>query len=192
MVNAVVKSLKPLSIEKLRQRRAEAVARLRQALNIPLPLVNGGGTGSLETTREEACVTELTIGSGFYAPRLFDFYEQFKHRPAAGFALEIVRNPKPGIYTCAGGGYVASGSPGEEKIPLPYLPADAKLDPNEMAGEVQTPVYSQQTLNLGDPVFFRHAKAGELCERFNQVQLLRQGKVQEAVPTYRGLGQCFL
>jgi D-serine deaminase-like pyridoxal phosphate-dependent protein len=41
-------------------------------------------------------------------------------------------------------------------------------------------------------VFFQHAKAGELCERFNELYLLKGGEIVGQVPTYRGEGMCFL
>ena len=146
----------------------------------------------MESTRAEVAVTEITAGSGFYASHLFDYYDNFKHLPAAGYAVEVVRQPQPGIYTCLGGGYVASGAPGVDKIPLPYLPEGARLHPNEGAGEVQTPILYKGQLKEGDPVFMRHSKAGELCERFNELLLVRAGKVIDRVPTYRGEGKCFL
>src|ERR1700724_2896795 len=107
---------------------------------IALRFVNGGVTGSIVSTREEDVVTEITVGSAFYSPALFDNYRDFRYRPAAGFAIEIVRHPQPSIYTCLGGGYIASGSPGPEKLPQPYLPHGAQLISLEGAGEVQTPI----------------------------------------------------
>lgn len=191
--NFVVKILKGKSIKEVAVRREAVVNRLL-AMGAVLPLVNGGGTGSLESTREEGVVTEVTVGSGFYASGLFDNYTIFKHLPSAGYAIEVVRQPVPGIYTCHGGGYTASGAIAPDKQPKPYLPEGAKLTPNEGAGEVQTPiVYSgPETLELGDPVLMRHSKAGELCERFNSLLLISDGKVVDEVPTYRGEGQCFL
>lgn len=194
LLNKLIPWLKKRSIQKLRSFRQEAVEYLRQELGIALPLVNAGGTGSLESSREEALVTELTVGSGFYSPLLFDYYQEFQHLPAMGFALQIVRKPSSGIYTCAGGGYVASGALGIEKIPQPYLPEGLKLDPNELAGEVQSPLYYRGSLPLkiGDMVFFRHAKAGELLEHALEIQALRQDKIINSFASYRGLGQLFL
>ncbi len=191
--NSLISYLKTRSIAQLLLRRAETVKML-QTNGAELRFVNGGGTGSLESTREEACVSEVTVGSGFYSPTLFDHYRRFQHQPAAGFALEIVRRPTSNIYTCSGGGYVASGSAGPGKLPTPYLPAGAKLIPLEGAGEVQTPVtyVGPEKLALGDPIFFRHAKAGELCERFNSLLLVSQGQIVDEIPTYRGEGLCFL
>jgi D-serine deaminase-like pyridoxal phosphate-dependent protein len=190
---AVVRLLKARSERVVARRRAEVVEAL-QARGHGLRLVNGGGTGCLESTREEACVTEVTAGSAFFAPALFDGYRRFRHLPAAGFAVEVTRRPAPGIYTCAGGGYVASGAAGRDKLPRPYLPEGARLVRQEGAGEVQTPVryLGPERVGLGDPVFFRHAKAGELCEHFTELLLLANGMVADEAATYRGEGQCFL
>jgi D-serine deaminase-like pyridoxal phosphate-dependent protein len=189
----LVRLLKRRSIRAVADRRAAVVRALRDA-GAPLTLVNGGGTGSMEFTRTEAAVTEITAGSGFFASHLFDYYRNFRHQPAAGYAVEIVRQPAPGVFTCLGGGYTASGSPGPEKAPLPYLPAGTRLHPNEGAGEVQTPILYKGgiDLQLGYPVFLRHSKAGELCERFQELVLLQGGKLIGAAKTYRGDGQCFL
>jgi D-serine deaminase-like pyridoxal phosphate-dependent protein len=189
----IIRLLKGRSIRPVAERRAEIVQALKDR-GATLRFVNGGGTGSLETTSQETAVTEVTAGSGFYSPVLFDFYSTFRHEPSAGFAVEIVRQPKPGIYTCLGGGYIASGATGSEKQPLPYLPHGAKLTSLEGAGEVQTPILydGPEKLILGAPIFMRHSKAGELCERFNTLLLVADGKVVDEVPTYRGQGWCFL
>lgn len=190
--NVVVKQLKSHSIEQLTLRRQRIKTALSD-LGVELALFNGGGTGSLESTSLDPSVSEVTVGSGFYSPTLFDHYGQFRHFPAAFFALPLTRRPAPGIYTCFSGGYIASGSVGKEKLPLPCLPLGLSLLDNEGAGEVQTPLkYSgSDPLQLGDPVFFRHAKAGELCERFKALWLVRGETASESVPTYRGEGQCF-
>jgi D-serine deaminase-like pyridoxal phosphate-dependent protein len=129
-----------------------------------------------------------------YSPTLFDSYSDFKHQPAAGYAIEVVRRPYPGIYTCLGGGYTASGPVEPNKGATPWLPVGAKLTKEEAAGEVQTPIeyHGTETLDLGSPVFMRHAKAGELMERFNEIYLVTDGKIVETVATYRGDGNCFL
>lgn len=191
--NTLVRQLKRRSARDVARRRAEVVALARE-MGADLRFVNGGGTGSVATTRRESAVSEITVGSGFYSPALFDRYRDFRYLPAAGYAVEIVRQPAPGLYTCLGGGYTASGAAGRDKAPQPYLPPGARLEPLEGAGEVQTPIrYTGPTpLGLGDPVFLRHAKAGELCERFTHLLLVRGGEVVDEVPTYRGDGQCFL
>ncbi len=191
--NLAVRFLKSRSRTEVARKRAACVSLIRER-GWALPLVNAGGTGSLESSSTEAAVTEVTAGSAFYAPHLFDHYLGFRHFPAAGFALAVTRLPAPGLATCLGGGYVASGETGPGKAPLPYLPEGLSLLPHEMAGEVQTPLRLPDGLRLqpGDPVFFRHAKAGELCEHFPRLHLLSPDGSLESVPTYRGEGQCFL
>lgn len=189
----LMRLLKKLSIRQLRKRRAEMI-RAINAAGFSLEFVNGGGTGSLQSTREEACVSEITVGSGFFAPVLFDHYQDFTLHPAMGFTLPIVRNPLHGMYTCLGGGYIASGESVAIKTPTPYLPKGLSLIKNEGAGEVQTPMkYSGSTpLKVGDIVFMRHAKAGEACERFNEIHLIRKNVREGLVATYRGSGKSFL
>lgn len=187
--NAVIRLLKKHSTNKVLERRQRVVNALADH---GLEFVNGGGTGSVEITVSDPSVTEVTVGSGFYAPRLFDYYDAFQHEPAAGYLIEVTRNPEPGIYTCRGGGYVASGPAGPDKIPRPHLPEGAELLDNEGAGEVQTPIRYAGDLGLGDPVVMRHAKAGELCSHFRELHLVREGEVVREAPTYRGRGWCFL
>jgi len=155
---------------------------------------NGGGTGSLHWCTQENALTEVTAGSGFLASHLFDYYQDFKLKPAAGFALQVVRRPAPDVFTCHGGGYVASGEAGPDRLPAVWMPQGLKMLAMEGAGEVQTPlkVPPDVQLALGDAVFFRHAKAGELAEHFNEYLLLRGEKIEARAPTYRGMGKCFL
>jgi len=190
--NRLVRWLKRRSIAEVNARRRAAVDALASAGH-GLRFVNGGGTGSFESTRQDSSVTELAAGSGLYMPTLFDHYAAFKGLPAAGFALRVTRVPRPGMVTCSGGGYPASGSAGADRLPQPWLPEGLTLVPNEGAGEVQTPLRHPDSveLQIGDPLLFRHAKSGELCERFNHLLLIRGGKVIERVTTYRGDGQCF-
>jgi D-serine deaminase-like pyridoxal phosphate-dependent protein len=139
-------------------------------------------------------VTEVAAGSGLYGPTLFDTYRAFTPRPAALFALPVVRKPSSKLATALGGGYPASGPAGRDRLPRPFLPAGLKLDAREGAGEVQTPLTGKAAaaLRVGDRVWFRHAKAGELCERFDVVHLLRGSELVDTVPTYRGEGKAFL
>jgi D-serine deaminase-like pyridoxal phosphate-dependent protein len=191
--NTLVRRLKLRSIHEVAERRT-ALVDLINSYGLSLRFVNGGGTGSITSTRAESVVTEITVGSGFYSPALFDNYRDFRYRPAAGYAIEIVRQPDPSIYTCLGGGYIASGSVGPEKQPQPYLPQGARLDSLEGAGEVQTPIRYDGgvPLKLGDPIFMRHSKAGELCERFTHLLFVSNGEIVDEVTTYRGDGQCFI
>ena len=188
--NILIRQLKKLSIKHLRKRREEAI-QLIQSEGFPLRFVNGGGTGSLETTSQEALVTEVTVGSGFYNAHLFDNYLDFQLSPALFYAIPITRKPEPDVYTCHGGGFIASGAIENTKAPIVYLPPGAYLDKLEGAGEVQTPIRFKKlkfNLQLGDPVFMRHAKSGELCERFKTIYLLDEKSLTE-VNTYRG-DQC--
>ncbi|MFD7089433.1 amino acid deaminase/aldolase [Streptomyces sp. NPDC059896] len=179
--------------KELAERRA-AVVRAVRAVAPELEFVNGGGTGSVQHTAAEEAVTEIAAGSGLYVPRLFDNYTSFTGRPAALFAQPVVRRPGVGVVTVLGGGYPASGAPGADRLPVPYLPEGLRYDGQEGAGEVQTPLLgpAADDLLLGDKVWFRHAKAGELCERFDTLQLVEVDRVVAAVPTYRGEGRTFL
>jgi D-serine deaminase-like pyridoxal phosphate-dependent protein len=191
--NYIIPSLKKYSIVDYSKRR-EAIVIYIQSKGHTLDLVNAGGTGSIESSMKETWVTEITVGSGFYSPALFDYYEHFKHQPAVGFAVQIVRQPKENYFTCLGGGYIASGTVGIDKQPKPYLPDGIKLTDNEGTGEVQTPFKykGSEKINIGDAILFRHSKAGELCERFNELHLISNGKITNIIPTYRGQGKCFL
>jgi D-serine deaminase-like pyridoxal phosphate-dependent protein len=184
--------LQSASGRELAKRRAAAIEAVRAVA--PLEFVNGGGTGSLGRTTREPAVTELAAGSGLYGPTLFDAYRVFRPRPAAMFALPVVRRPGSGVVTLLGGGYLASGPAERSRLPRPYLPPGLRLDSQEGAGEVQTPVLGAPAdgLAIGDRVYFRHAKAGELCERFDRLYLVEGERIVEEVPTYRGEGQCFL
>jgi D-serine deaminase-like pyridoxal phosphate-dependent protein len=189
---AAIRFMQRRSATELAGRRAAVVAAIRDLTE--LAIVNGGGTGSLELTGAEEAVTELTAGSGFYAPALFDHYSRFSLIPAAGFALPIVRKPAAGVATALGGGYLASGSGDPARLPVPWLPTGLRLDPEEGAGEVQTPLIGSAAagLSIGDRVYMRHAKAGELCERFDALHLVEGGEIVDVVPTYRGDGKTFL
>jgi D-serine deaminase-like pyridoxal phosphate-dependent protein len=189
---AAVRAVQRASARELAARRAAVVAAVRAVHR--LEFVNGGGTGSVERTAAEAAVTEVTAGSGLYGPTLFDSYRAFAVRPAALFALPVVRKPSPASATVLGGGYPASGAAGADRLPRPVLPAGLRLDRSEGAGEVQTPVLGPgaRDLALGDRVWFRHAKAGELCERFARLHLVRGEEIVDEVATYRGEGQTFL
>jgi D-serine deaminase-like pyridoxal phosphate-dependent protein len=189
---AAIAAMQRASRSEIAERRAVIAAAVDAVA--PLAFVNGGGTGSLESTAAEAAVTEVTAGSGFYAPGLFDHYSAFNLRPAAMFALPVVRRPSERVATALGGGYLASGPGDKLRLPTPYLPPGLKLDPLEGAGEVQTPLHGPgaRPLRVGERVYLRHAKAGELCERFDSLLLVDGDRVVDEVPTYRGEGKTFL
>jgi D-serine deaminase-like pyridoxal phosphate-dependent protein len=174
-----LRALKQVSrphVERVRRELAEA---LRPRL------FNGGGTGSLSWCAREDALTEVTAGSAFLGSHLFDRYRDIAPEPAAFFALEVARQPAPGIVTCHGGGYVASGEAGKDRLPLPWLPEGLSLLPMEGAGEVQTPLKTTTDMRVGDPVIFRHAKGGELAEHFAEYLLLRGDRVERRAATYR-------
>ena len=137
-LGAALAAMQRASGRELAARRAAVVAAVREVA--PLRFVNGGGTGSVERTAAEPAVTEVAAGSGLYGPTLFDAYRAFTPRPAALFALPVVRRPAPGIATVLGGGYPASGGAGADRLVRPVLPAGLRLDRREGGGEVQTPL----------------------------------------------------
>lgn len=192
MRGAAIRFMQRRSAAELAERRAAIVAAISEFCE--LTIVNGGGTGSLELTAAEEAVTEVAAGSGFYAPTLFDHYSRFRLTPAAAFALPIVRKPTARVATALGGGYLASGSGDPSRLPSPWLPAGLSLDPEEGAGEVQTPLLgaAAKRLEVGDRAYLRHAKAGELCERFDTLHLVEGEEIVDEVPTYRGEGKTFL
>ncbi|MEP7019980.1 MAG: alanine racemase [Pseudonocardiales bacterium] len=188
-----------LAVRLVKRRSASELARRRgavvdavQAVAGKLEIVNSGGTGSLEVSSADPVVTEVTAGSGLFVPTLFDNYRAFEARPALYFALPMVRRPAPRIATLFGGGYLASGPAGKSRLPRPAARGLSLLG-TEGAGEVQTPVRGDaaEALHVGDRVWFRHAKAGELCERFDTVHVVEGGKITGSVPTYRGEGKTF-
>ncbi|UZN04048.1 alanine racemase [Cellulomonas sp. S1-8] len=187
-----VRLVKAASVRELARRRTDVVDAVAAALGHPLELVNAGGTGSLEVSAAAPRVTEVTAGSGLFVPTLFDGYRAFDARPAAYVGLDVVRLPGAGWATVFGGGYVASGPATPSRLPRPVWPAGLRLAPREGAGEVQTPlrVPARADLRIGDRVWFRHAKAGEVMERFTHVHLVRGDQVEATVPTYRGEGVC--
>jgi D-serine deaminase-like pyridoxal phosphate-dependent protein len=189
---AAVRAMQAASARELAVRRAEAVAAVR--LVAELEFVNGGGTGSIESTGAEASVTEIAAGSGVYGPGLFDHYTHFSPRHALHFGLDVVRRPAPDIATVLGGGWVASGAPGPDRLPTVAWPRKVHFRGTEGAGEVQTPLVGEgaSALQVGDVVWFRHAKAGELCERVNELALFQGGAIVGTAPTYRGEGKAFL
>lgn len=195
--NASVVYMQRHSMPELVERRGLAVERVRRLAD--LEFVNGGGTGSLERTTQDDSVTELAAGSGIFAGRLFDGYSHFSPAPAAGFGLTVVRRPEPEVATVLGGGFVASGPPGLDRLPTPVSPAGLRFIPRESAGEVQTPLAgaAARSLRIGDRVWFRHAKSGELSERLDRFAVLDTDasgslRVVDDLPTYRGEGRTFV
>ena len=189
---AAVRWIQKTSARELAGRRAEAVAAVSSLTD--LEFVNGGGTGSLESTSRESAVTEVAAGSGLFGPHLFDHYRHFHPAPAASFVLPVVRKPSAGMVTLLGGGWVASGPPGADRLPLVAWPEGMKMVGDEMAGEVQTPLTGEAAalLAVGDRVWLRHTKAGELSEHLDAFVMVDGDRIVDTLPTYRGEGKAFL
>ena len=199
-----IRLLKKRSQKQVSQRRGSLVAWLRKQ-NIDLKIVNGGGSGSMDFTSCQPEVTEITVGSAYYKPAYFDYMDSMQpFKPAAGFVLPVTRQPEKGVVTCQSGGFIASGATGADKAPVIHFPQGLSTLNDEGFGEVQTPLVmdasllkSGSALNIGDSVWCRHAKAGELCEHFNELICYRQAKLNSAegaaqtMVTYRGEGKCF-
>lgn len=187
----VVRRLKQASVAQLDVRRRA----INDALSpiVDLEFWNAGGSGSVESTVADAAVTEVAAGSGLLVPALFDHYQSFAPRPAAFFGVRVSRKPSPTLATVHGGGLTASGPAGADRLPLPWAPPGLHLTGLEGAGEVQTPLtgHPAAMLAIGDLVWFRHAKSGELFEHVTNVHLVTGEKIVETVPSYRGLGHAF-
>ncbi|MEU2253130.1 amino acid deaminase/aldolase [Nocardia xishanensis] len=188
--NVAVRLVKRASAAEIAKRRARVLDAVRSVVG-KLKIVNSGGSGSIEVSVADPDVTEVTAGSGLYVPTLFDHYRAFTPRPALFFATPVLRKPTPSIATVFAGGYIASGPTGPSRVPKPVWPSGLRLIGTEGAGEVQTPLTAAAELRIGDRVWFRHAKAGELCERFDQVHLVESDGSRITVPTYRGEGKNF-
>jgi D-serine deaminase-like pyridoxal phosphate-dependent protein len=185
-----VRWVKRRSAAELADRRGCVVDAVKQLSQ--LRIVNSGGTGSLEISSADPVVTEVTAGSGLYGPTLFDKYDVFQPEHAVVYAVDVVRRPAPRIATLFGGGYVASGPAKKSRLPSPTWPSGLKLLGTEGAGEVQTPVLgsSADALHIGDRVWMRYAKAGEMLERFDVVYAIDGDELTE-LATYRGEGKNF-
>jgi len=192
MRGVAIRAIQRRSMPELVARRTAVVSAVRALAD--LEFVNGGGTGSVAATAADTSVTEVTAGSGLYGPTLFDNYRAWRPEPSAYFALSVVRKPNPQMATVLGGGWVASGEANPNRLPSPTLPTGLKLIPTEGTGEVQTPVIgpAAATLRIGDRVWFRHAKAGELCEHVDDLKLISGDRVTGSAPTYRGEGRTWL
>jgi len=190
--SAVVRRIKSLSMSQLAVRRREVAEALASA-GVELEFWNAGGSGSVEATVADRVVTEVAAGSALLAPTLFDHYQSFDPRPAAFFGVPVTRRPSAQIATVHGGGLVASGPVGKDRLPTPWAPAGLHLTGLEASGEVQTPLtgHPAALLEIGDLVWFRHAKSGEPFEHTNTVHLLSGDRFTEEVRTYRGHGLAF-
>jgi D-serine deaminase-like pyridoxal phosphate-dependent protein len=189
--SAVLRRVKALSVAQLAGRRRQIADALATVAD--LEFWNGGGSGSVESTASDPVVTEIAAGSGLLVPTLFDHYRSFAPRPASYFGLPVTRKPTAEMATVHGGGLIASGPIGPDRLPTPWAPAGLHLTGLEGAGEVQTPLTGPAAakLEIGDLVWFRHGKSGEVFEHAPAVHLLTGDSFEASVPSYRGCGQSF-
>ncbi len=189
---AVIRRVQARSRSELLTRRAQIADALIAIA--PMEFLNGGGTGSLETTAADESVTEVSAGSGLLGGHLFDGYRAFRPAPASAFAFDVVRRPSADIATVLGGGWIASGPALESRQPRAVWPEGLRMLSREGAGEVQTPLRGENAreLRIGDRVWFRHAKSGEPAERTDAFHLVDGDRVIDRLPTYRGEGKSFL
>lgn len=184
--------VKALSMRRLVPLRQEVAQALERVTGRKPEILNSGGTGSVEASASAPAVTEVTVGSGLFVPGTFDHFKSFTPRPALFFGLDAVRSPAPGMSTLLYGGYIASGAPGADRLPVPVRPRFA-FTSREGAGEVQTPI--DAPLPIGGRAWLRHGKAGELAERFAEIVVVDSVDGTPAVvdtwATYRGEGKCF-
>lgn len=188
----ILQQIQRTSMAEITDRRGKVVAAVRNVTE--LEFVNGGGTGSLELTTADPSVTELAAGSGLFGPTLFDGYSRFTPAHAVGFAVPVVRRPAPDMITVLGGGWIASGPHGADRSPVPVYPEGLSMIGTEGAGEVQTPLRGEAAarLGIGNKVWFRHAKSGEVCEHVDALEMVDGGQWLGRTPTYRGEGKAFV
>lgn len=188
---AAVRTVQAMSINDLRERRTTIVNAVRDRTD--LEFVNGGGTGSIESSAAEGSLTEVAAGSGIYSPALFDSYRHFQHEPALFVCAPVVRRPGSKWVTVFEGGWIASGPAGSDRLPVIDWPEGLAYSASEGPGEVQTPLYGRRAdlLKLGDLVFFRPAKAGEPLEHFPSITVVSGGEIVGEWETYRGMGWRF-
>lgn len=188
---AVIQTLKKRARKEVQKQRKRAVKVLEKQIG-PLQFVNGGGTGSMAYSALCDEITEITIGSGLYRPALFDHYDDMPFEASAGYTLRATRKPDQQTVVAHGGGYIASGAINDDKAPK-LVDEALTFYHTEGAGEVQTPLkMPKNRYKIGDSIALRHAKAGELCERFQVLHSYRDNEYVGPMKTYRGDGQCFL
>ncbi|MGP5338419.1 alanine racemase [Psychrobacter maritimus] len=220
LLSPAIRLLKSRSQRQVSKRRRSIVEYLNKQ-GYTLKLVNGGGSGSMDFTSSQPEVSEITVGSAYYKPAYFDYMDSMhEFQPAAGFVLPVTRQPEKNVITCHSGGFIASGATGADKAPVIHYPEYLSLLNDEGFGEVQTPMAISKTrkngntprFSIGDVVWCRHAKAGELCEHFNELICYRHfaqsttdgfarsegtrpiiniKTKNQVMTTYRGEGKCF-
>ena len=193
--SAAIRTMQSRSLDELRERLPGVIAAIRDAADSELEWVNAGGTGSLTRSKDLGIATELTSGSGFYAPTLFDTYRSLDLTPAAFFCLPDRAPPTPRRRDRARRRLHRVGR-ARPRPPAPAVHAGrgSRSTPTRPRARSRRPLVgaAAKKLRVGDRVYMRHAKAGELCERFDSLYLVEGDSVADEVPTYRGEGLTFL
>ena len=191
---AAIRFMQRRSAAELAERRAAIVAAMREFAE--LAIVNGGGTGSLELTGAEEAVTEVDRRLRLLRPRpLRPLQPLHASPPPPASRCRSCASRRPGVATALGGGYLASGSGDPARLPAPWLPAGPRARPRggrRRGADAAARPTPPRDLAIGDRVYMRHAKAGELCERFDSLHLVEGDEIVDVVPTYRGEGKTFL
>ena len=142
-------------------------------------------------------MTEVAAGSGLYGPTLFDDYRAFTPRPAALFALPVVRKPSPRVATRARRRLPRlRRRPGRDRLPRPVPARRACASTaHEGAGEVQTPLLGAgrarpraSATGCGSAT----PRRASCASASPSLHLVRGEEIVDEVPTYRGEGQSFL
>lgn len=214
IMNFGIRVMKKMSKTRVRTLRAD-ITRMLAQYNVQLDFFNGGGTGNLEEAASDPSLTEVTAGSGFMQPELFDYYLDNMCAPALTIALQITRIQKShqgskrasnqvysDVVCCQSGGFISSGPTKSDKAPSVFLPVGLSPFDDEGFGEVQTPLKVNKALQvegldpkIGDYVLIRPAKSGEITERFPKILYISAETSPTQPPqvliTYRGFGKAF-
>ena len=179
------------SYAELRARRAAAIAAVREVAE--LELVNGGGTGDLHLIAERARdhrgqrrLGLLRAAAVRRLPRL---------HAAAGRDVRAARHPparRARTVTALGGRLSRLGRRREGPHAAPVSAARASSSTRWRARarcRRRCTGRAARRLRLGENVYFRHVKAGELCEHFDRLYLVEGSRIVEELPTYRGEGK---
>ena len=137
--SVVVRRIKAASMRQLADRRAELSARLRAL--VELEFWNAGGTGLARGDRRRPRGDRARRRLRACSPRhCSTTTPASRSLPATFFGVPVVRRPAQDVVTVAGGGFVASGAAGKDRLPMPWAPSGLALTGLEGAGEVQTPL----------------------------------------------------
>lgn len=213
LMNHAIRAMKSISKRHVRLLRAN-IHQILLHHGVKLDFFNGGGTGNLEEAASDPSLTEVTAGSGFMQPELFDYYLDNVCAPALTIALQVTRIQSshrsfkhPGeeiadVICCQSGGFISSGPTKSDKAPSVFLPTGLSPFADEGFGEVQTPLKVGRSLQnqglapkIGDYVLIRPAKSGEITERFPKILYISAETSSTQPPqvliTYRGYGKAF-